>query len=137
MLHCPSQQIDCAPSSVLIEAPHAARVIDPQTRIERASHTNPVCTWLVARRVVLGTILYAILCAASSLSGNLVVGFADTLFRAEFKINSDHEAIIWVSNVEDPSSFVSSPTSLVVNTTHSVYSKSTTHFSASHACLKG
>ena len=52
----------------------------------------------------LGT-AHAILCAKNSLSGNCVVAFADTLFKADFTLESDQEGVIWVSQIEDPSSF--------------------------------
>lgn len=52
----------------------------------------------------LGT-AHAILCAKESLSGNVVVAFADTLFRADFTLDADAEGIIWVQKVEDPKAF--------------------------------
>lgn len=52
----------------------------------------------------LGT-AHAILCAKECLSGNVVVAFADTLFRADFKLNEEEEGIIWVQKVDDPSAF--------------------------------
>ncbi|MFN3917528.1 MAG: sugar phosphate nucleotidyltransferase [Flavobacteriales bacterium] len=52
----------------------------------------------------LGT-AHAILCAANSLSGRIVVAFADTLFRADFKLDSDADGIIWVNRIDDPSAF--------------------------------
>jgi len=52
----------------------------------------------------LGT-AHAILCAGDFLEGNVIVAFADTLFRSEFKINADQEGIIWVQKVKDPSAF--------------------------------
>jgi glucose-1-phosphate thymidylyltransferase len=52
----------------------------------------------------LGT-AHAIMCAAPSLSGKVVVAFADTLFKADFKINTSQEGIIWVSKIEDPRQF--------------------------------
>lgn len=52
----------------------------------------------------LGT-AHAILCAADSLSGRVVVAFADTLFRADFKLDSDADGIIWVNKIDDPSAF--------------------------------
>ncbi len=52
----------------------------------------------------LGT-AHAILCAKESLSGNVVVAFADTLFRADFSLDTDKDAVIWVKEVENPSSF--------------------------------
>jgi glucose-1-phosphate thymidylyltransferase len=52
----------------------------------------------------LGT-AHAILCAAESLSGKLVVAFADTLFRADFKLDANADGIIWVNRIDDPSAF--------------------------------
>ena len=52
----------------------------------------------------LGT-AHAILCANKCLQGNVVVAFADTLFKADFKIDKSHDGIIWVSQIEDPSAF--------------------------------
>jgi glucose-1-phosphate thymidylyltransferase len=52
----------------------------------------------------LGT-AHAILCAKESLKGNLVVAFADTLFKADFKLDTSAEGIIWVQKVEDPRPF--------------------------------
>lgn len=52
----------------------------------------------------LGT-AHAILCAEESLNGKTIVAFADTLFRAEFKLDMEKESIIWVNKVDDPSSF--------------------------------
>lgn len=52
----------------------------------------------------LGT-AHAILCAKEHLEGNTVVAFADTLFKADFKLNILEEGIIWVQKVEDPRPF--------------------------------
>ncbi len=52
----------------------------------------------------LGT-AHAILCAQDSLEGNCVVAFADTLFKADFTLDSSKDGIIWVSQIDDPSSF--------------------------------
>lgn len=52
----------------------------------------------------LGT-AHAILCAKESLKGNVVVAFADTLFRADFTLDANAEGIIWVNQIDDPSAF--------------------------------
>jgi glucose-1-phosphate thymidylyltransferase len=52
----------------------------------------------------LGT-AHAILCAKESMSGPVIVAFADTLFKADFKFDSNQEGIIWVKQVSDPSAF--------------------------------
>lgn len=48
---------------------------------------------------------HAILCAKKSLTGNIVVAFADTLFNADFSIENNIDGTIWVQEVENPSSF--------------------------------
>ncbi len=52
----------------------------------------------------LGT-AHAILCAAPSLTGNVIVAFADTLFRADFSFDVNEDGIIWTQQVEDPRAY--------------------------------
>ncbi|QQU03520.1 sugar phosphate nucleotidyltransferase [Myroides odoratus] len=52
----------------------------------------------------LGT-AHAILCAKESMSGPIVVAYADTLFRADFNLDKTADSVIWVKQVEDPSAF--------------------------------
>ena len=52
----------------------------------------------------LGT-AHAVLCASEKLVGPVVVAFADTLFRADFKLSPSDEGILWVKQIKDPSSF--------------------------------
>jgi glucose-1-phosphate thymidylyltransferase len=52
----------------------------------------------------LGT-AHAVLCAEELLNGPVVVAFADTLFKADFKIDPSDEGILWVKQIEDPSAF--------------------------------
>jgi len=52
----------------------------------------------------LGT-AHAIMCAESALDGNVVVAFADTLFKADFTLDGTQENTIWVQKVEDPRPF--------------------------------
>lgn len=52
----------------------------------------------------LGT-AHAIHCAANSMDDEIVVAFADTLFRADFTLDTDVDSVIWVKQVEDPSAF--------------------------------
>ncbi|MBL0129309.1 MAG: NTP transferase domain-containing protein [Flavobacteriales bacterium] len=56
------------------------------------------------QEVALGT-AHAILCAESALSGRVIVAFADTLFRADLKLDTDCDGVIWVNKVEDPKPF--------------------------------
>lgn len=52
----------------------------------------------------LGT-AHAIMCAKESMSGPIVVAYADTLFRADFTLDTSADSVIWVKQVEDPSAF--------------------------------
>ncbi len=52
----------------------------------------------------LGT-AHAIQCAKDSLSGPCVVAFADTLFKADFKIDAAADGSVWVKQVENPSAY--------------------------------
>lgn len=52
----------------------------------------------------LGT-AHAVYCAEPSLSGNVVVAFADTLFRADFTLDASKDGVIWVQKVADPRQF--------------------------------
>jgi glucose-1-phosphate thymidylyltransferase len=45
---------------------------------------------------------HAISCASDSLTGPVMVAFADTLFKADFSFNEKEDGIIWVQKVEDP-----------------------------------
>jgi glucose-1-phosphate thymidylyltransferase len=52
----------------------------------------------------LGT-AHAIKCAEASMQGDVVVAFADTLFRADFQLDKNSDGVIWVKKVADPSAF--------------------------------
>lgn len=52
----------------------------------------------------LGT-AHAILCAASALNGPVTVAFADTLFRADFKLDTSKDGVLWVQKIDDPRQF--------------------------------
>jgi len=50
-------------------------------------------------------ISHAVLFAKELLQGNVIVAFADTLFKADFKLDTSKDGIIWVQKVKDPSAF--------------------------------
>lgn len=52
----------------------------------------------------LGT-AHAIMCAKDSIKGKTVVAFADTLFKADFVMDTNQEGVIWVQAIEDPRQF--------------------------------
>lgn len=47
----------------------------------------------------LGT-AHAILCAGDTVSGHIIIAFADTLFKTNFKIDKEKDGIIWVNQVD-------------------------------------
>ena len=50
-------------------------------------------------------ISHALLFAKELFTGKVIVAFADTLFKAEFKLDTTRDGIIWVQQVENPSQF--------------------------------
>jgi glucose-1-phosphate thymidylyltransferase len=50
-------------------------------------------------------ISHALLFAKELFKGKVIVAFADTLFKAEFKLDTTQDGIIWVQRVDDPSQF--------------------------------
>ncbi len=52
----------------------------------------------------LGT-AHAVMCAKEMLDGNVIVAFADTLFKGEFTVDLNNEGTIWVQKVADPRPF--------------------------------
>ncbi len=52
----------------------------------------------------LGT-AHAILCAQDALEGNVTVAFADTLFRADFSLDTTKDGVLWVQRIDDPRQF--------------------------------
>ncbi len=56
------------------------------------------------QKEALGT-AHAIMCAKDSLKGKTVVAFADTLFKADFVMDTNQEGVIWVQKINDPKQF--------------------------------
>lgn len=52
----------------------------------------------------LGT-AHAVLCATDIMKDHVIVAFADTLFKADFNLDTSKESIIWVQKVDNPSAF--------------------------------
>src|SRR5574339_577587 len=50
-------------------------------------------------------ISHALLFAKELFTGKIIVAFADTLFKADFKLDTSKDGIIWVQKVDDPSQF--------------------------------
>lgn len=52
----------------------------------------------------LGT-AHAILCAKECLDGPVIVAFADTLFKADFKLDDSKDGILWIQKIPNPEQF--------------------------------
>lgn len=48
---------------------------------------------------------HAIMCAKESLSGPAVIAYADTLIRADFNLDPEADAVIWVKQVDEPEAY--------------------------------
>ncbi|MFK6999607.1 sugar phosphate nucleotidyltransferase [Flavobacterium oreochromis] len=48
---------------------------------------------------------HAIMCAKESLSGPTVIAYADTLFKADFTLDTAADSVIWVKQVDNPDAF--------------------------------
>lgn len=48
---------------------------------------------------------HAIMCAQESLEGPAVVAYADTLFKADFNLDKEADAVMWVKQVDNPSAY--------------------------------
>src|SRR5699024_9491567 len=48
---------------------------------------------------------HAIMCAQDSLEGPAVVAYADTLFKADFTLDTSVDGVMWVKQVENPEAF--------------------------------
>jgi glucose-1-phosphate thymidylyltransferase len=48
---------------------------------------------------------HAIMCAKESLSGPAVIAYADTLIRANFSLDPEADAVIWVKQVDQPEAY--------------------------------
>ncbi len=87
-----------------------AFVIHPDFGKDVEAHLVSVAETLGAKGKIcyqetpLGT-AHAILCAGDTLTGNVFIAFADTLFKATFSIDRQKEAIVWTQKVADPSAF--------------------------------
>ena len=87
-----------------------AFIIGPSFGKEVENHLCKVAEALGAKGRIcyqheaLGT-AHAILCASESLTGNVFIAFADTLFDAKFSIDKGKDAIVWTQKVADPTAF--------------------------------
>ncbi|MGM0635784.1 MAG: sugar phosphate nucleotidyltransferase [Bacteroidota bacterium] len=48
---------------------------------------------------------HAIMCAQESLNGPAVIAYADTLFKADFTLDKNADAVMWVKQVDNPSAY--------------------------------
>ncbi|MBO6516141.1 MAG: nucleotidyltransferase [Bacteroidia bacterium] len=93
---------DTIENVAFIIAPHFGKEVEENLKAIAASlgATGHICY----QEEALGT-AHAVYCAKEVLNGNVIVGFADTLFRADFTIDPNNDGVIWVKQVDDPSAF--------------------------------
>jgi glucose-1-phosphate thymidylyltransferase len=77
---------------------------DVDKKLKQIAESIGVKSSIFYQDQALGT-AHALLCAKEKLSGPVIVAFADTLFRTDFKLDESQDGIIWVHKVQDPSAF--------------------------------
>ena len=77
---------------------------DVEDKLQEIAHDLDADCRIDYQTEPLGT-AHAILCASSSLQGEVIIGFADTLFEASFDLDPSADATIWVKQVDDPRAF--------------------------------
>ena len=77
---------------------------EAETRLHSIAKAIGAKASIYYQKEALGT-AHAILCAKKSLTGKVIVAFADTLFKADFKLDDSQDGIIWVKQIDDPSAF--------------------------------
>ena len=75
-----------------------------EEQLLRMSETLRIACHVRYQEEPLGT-AHAILCAGDFLHDRVIVAFADTLFKMDFKLQAAKEGIIFVQKVADPSAF--------------------------------
>ena len=92
------------------EIDEIAFIISEDFGVEIEAKLKEIATGLKAKSTIyyqdkpLGT-GHAIMCAKDSLSGPAVIAYADTLFKADFKLDKEADAVMWVKQVENPEAF--------------------------------
>ena len=77
---------------------------DTSEKLLKIAHSLGAKGSVYVQEEALGT-AHAIYCAKESLSGPCVIAYADTLFKADFTLDTNADGAVWVKQVEDPSAF--------------------------------
>jgi glucose-1-phosphate thymidylyltransferase len=99
LIKCTDEKID---NIVFIVREDFGKKIEEQLRALSALFNIPV--HIRYQDQPLGT-AHAILCAGDFLNDRIIIAFADTLFKMNFKIETAKEGVIFVQKVADPSAF--------------------------------
>lgn len=92
------------------EIEEIAYIISEDFGAEIEAKLNAIAKGLKAKSTIyyqdqpLGT-GHAIMCAKPSLEGPAVIAYADTLFKADFELDKEADAVMWVKKVENPEAF--------------------------------
>jgi glucose-1-phosphate thymidylyltransferase len=77
---------------------------DVENRLREIANSIGANSKIYYQYEALGT-AHAVLCAEQSLHDKIIIAFADTIFKTDFKISDKDESIIWVNKVSNPKSF--------------------------------
>jgi glucose-1-phosphate thymidylyltransferase len=78
--------------------------VEAENELKNISHQLGLKPFIYYQKEALGT-AHAIWCAAPFLEGNVLIAFADTLFKTDFIINKEEDGIIWTKKIENPKLF--------------------------------
>ena len=77
---------------------------DTQTQLQAIARDVGAQAAFYEQPVAMGT-AHAIFCAQALLQGQVIVAFADTLFKGSAALDTAQESIIWVKKVQNPAAF--------------------------------
>lgn len=77
---------------------------DTTAKLEQIAASFGAKGTVFTQEEALGT-AHAIYQARTLLDGNVVVAFADTLFKADFTLDNQYDGVIWVKQVDNPKEF--------------------------------
>ena len=77
---------------------------EAENSLKKIAHQLGLKPSIYYQKEALGT-AHAIWCAANFLKGNVLIAFADTLFKTDFIIDKNEDGIIWTKKINNPQLF--------------------------------